>query len=65
MNKRQMKRARFKEMSKAAKYNAKLNGCTCDVQVSLSMTDKPLLFQGDCYHDEWCPLIRARNAGSN
>lgn len=65
MNKRQMRRARDRRLIEHAKTSLKLRGCNCDVEIRLSTTDAPLLFQGDCLHDDWCQLVRASEAESN
>lgn len=52
------------ELVATATLGARLNGCTCDVEVEVEEVD-PLEYVGHCFHDTWCSLLRRRRAHTN
>lgn len=60
-------------VKRSAKLAARLEGCTCDIRITLldPLTQRRYKASEDlagklvyirCEHDDWCPLLRIRDA---
>lgn len=54
-------RSLHKDGIEGAKLMARMQGCICDVEVEIEGdTSAPGLYRAKVMHDDWCPLLRAR-----